>query len=456
MKKRTFSLILAIILVMAILQYQTNTYADNATTDVQNNKPKLMKSTPSYGEKYFDPERLNIKLTDSEEKGYYIQATFDNRGNNLKLRSTIPNGIVVNIEGTKDNIVDTTKKIEVDNKTQEFTIYIPLMEKPKDNQKYNVSIPETIFINLSEEDTQEEFYEWTFETNYFPKTEKLYEGSVPELYNWSYPIVIDGDLFHSNTFVSFKHSNGRVYNAARVSLSKDNKTLYVYLPRYPRLPIGLYDIIVSNGNRYDTAMIYGVFSVVEEGDYIPNEEYKVKSSLFGTVKEIINTSKDIVELNSRHTNKTYLEINLDELMGSETWVRSIEYPISRSDNIEELVLKSKWTNTTIKNLTLHNDAEEKYIDLRVGRVEPSMADILKKKLMGYSIKSNFIEVSGANFDFSNLTIELPYFQSDGSNLKLLRYDELTRQFEALPYIVDLINGKVKGISSKPGIFVIVE
>ena len=113
----------------------------------------------------------------------------------------------------------------------------------------------------------------------------------------------------------------------------------------------------------------------------------------------------------------------------------------------------KWK---IEDLRLHDYAEDKQIELRIGRVEPSMVDILKNKLIEYNIKSNFIEVSGANFDFNKLTIEIPYFESDGNDLKLLRYDEEKRDFEEINYYINLIDGKVTGYTTKPGIFVIVE
>ena len=44
-------------------------------------------------------------------------------------------------------------------------------------------------------------------------------------------------------------------------------------------------------------MVYGVFSVVEQGDHNTNEEYKIKDeSSLGTVKETIKTSEDILEV----------------------------------------------------------------------------------------------------------------------------------------------------------------
>lgn len=428
-------------------------------------RPKVIDTTPRDEENYFDPEILYEKFTNPDEEGYYIKVVFEDIGSTLKMKDSIGHGIQVNVIGDKTNLIDKNKQIVYKRElsinkysTNRFNIYIPLIDKLDDNQKYEVYIPEDSIVEYSDIETEKNrCYKWTFSTNYFPKAEKLYEGSIPEYYDWNYPIVIDGSMFHDDTFVEFRNMNGKYYSPSSIDIRNNNSTIYIYLPRNRRLPVGVYDIIISNGKSYETQMVYGVFSVVEEGDYIPNEEYRVKDdSSTGMVKEIIGRSKDVLELSSRYTDNRYLEIDLDELMGSNTWVRSIEYPISYRDSLGELQLKSKWVNANISSLRLSNNYDERYIELRVGKVEPSMADILKKKLVGKNIKSNFIEVSGANFDFTNLTIEIPYFDSDGSRLRILRYDESNRRFEDVPYIIDLINGKVKGMSSKPGIFVIVE
>ncbi|WP_312906388.1 hypothetical protein [Tissierella praeacuta] len=428
-------------------------------------RPKVIDTTPRDEHDYFDPEILYEKFTNPEEKGYYIKVVFEDIGSTLKMKDSISHGIQVNVIGDKTNLIDKNKQIIYKRElstnkysTNRFNIYIPLIDKLDDNQKYEVYIPEDSIVEYSDIETeQNRCYKWTFSTNYFPKAERLYEGSIPEYYDWNYPIVIDGSMFHDDTFVEFRNMNGKYYSPSSIDIRNNNSTMYIYLPRNRRLPVGVYDIIVSNGNSYETQMVYGVFSVVEEGDYIPNEEYRVKDdSSTGMVKGNIGKSKDVLELSSKYTDNRYLEIDLDELMGSNTWVRSIEYPISYRDSLGELRLKSKWVNVSINSLRLSNNYDERYIELRVGKVEPSMADILKKKLVGKNIKSNFIEVSGSNFDFTNLTIDIPYFDSDGNRLRILRYDESNRRFEDVPYIIDLINGKVKGMSSKPGIFVIVQ
>lgn len=430
---------------------------------VVKDRPKVISTIPYDGERYFDPELLYREFSD-DEGGYYIIVEFEDIGGTLGLTDVLNHGIEVKSQIDGTNLVDRTKPLKLEKegpvsgyRTNKSILYIPIVEKLKDGQTYEVLIPASTVVEYSDVTTGgNRGYKWTFDTNYLPKADRLYEGSVPEYYDEDYPIVIEGSMFNKNTVVRFRHSSGRTYYPYDVEIIDDNK-LYIYLPIRPRLPVGLYDLIISNGDNYNTEMVYGVFSVVEEGDYVPNEEYRIKSeSYLGTVKEIKKISIDVLELNPRRANSSLLEIDLDELMGTETWARNIEYPANWRDTLGTLILKSKWANIEIYNLRLKDDAEERYIILRTGRAEPALADSIKMKLIGYSIKSNLIEVSGENFEFSWLLIEIPYFESDGINLKMLRYDELTRQFVEVPAAVEFVDGKVIGYTDKPGIFIVVE
>ncbi len=422
-------------------------------------RPKLTSTKPYNGENYFDPSKLKKSFGDDE--GYYIEAIFTGIWGPLELVNDYPEGIKVNVLGDDgNNLVDENKKLQYEINGDEIKVYIPLKDKLGDMQEYEVEIPESILVKYKygrEIEKRNRGYKFTFNTNYRPKADKLYEGSVPEFYDYDYPIVIDGSFFRRDTEVDFRDMNGKFYSSDYVTLRDKNEKLYVYLPKSPRLPVGLYDIIVSNGRNYEVEMVHGVLSVVEEGDYIPNEDYRVKKENdIGMVKEIIGTSKDIIDLNNKSTNQLYLEIDLDELMGSEVWVRSIEYPTNRKDSINNLKLKSDWSNISIKNLKLHRDADENKIKLRAGRVEASFGDILKGRIIDKSIKSNFIEVDGENFDFNEITIEIPYFESEGENLKILRYDENTREFKEITSKIDQLDRKVIGKSKDGGVFVIVE
>lgn len=446
------------------IDFLDGTMAGEGRFSVRHNRPQVKRTMPVDGDRYFDPGRLYEYFTaegEDDEEGYYLEVVFDNIYGALKLMN--PNidlsKISLTIEGDTENLVDSTRVVRYRNNSLEYTVYIPIIEELMENQRYNVSIKENSLVyygDMAKEEAGNLPYSWSFSTNYLPKAERLYEGSLPEYYDERYPIVIDGEMFHPDTTVEFRDMRGYTYRAHSVTM-RDNNTLYVYLPRRPRLDIGLYDIVIRNGRNHEMDMVHGVLSVVEEGRHIPNEEYRVKDeSSRETVKEIIGSSKDILELGPRQRDRSYVEIELDELMGVDSWVRSIEYPSGWSDSINELRLKSKWANTTIRNLRLDRAADERYIELRVGRVEPTMEDILKKKLIHRNIKSNFMEVSGANFQFDQITIEIPYFQSDGRALKMVRYDEETRGFKDMIYTIDLLEGKLKGVSHKPGIFVIVE
>lgn len=456
------------------IDFLDGTIAGEGRFSVRHNRPEVKRTIPVDEDRYFDPEDLYERFPvtgEDDEEGYYLQVVFDNIGfkdidRPLRLidLNIDLNKLSLTVEGDTNNLVDGTRTLQYKNNSSaglagEFTVYIPIIEKLMENQKYNAAILEDSLVyynNMDKETTGNLSYKWSFNTNYVPKAERLYEGSLPEYYDERYPIVIDGAMFHSDTSVVFRDMRGDTYRANSVTM-KDSDTLYVYLPRRPRLDIGQYDIIIRNGRSHETDMVYGILSIVEEGRYIPNEDYRIKDeNSKETVKEIIATSKNIIELGSRQREKNYVKIDLDDLVGTDSWVRSIEYPSGRGDSINELELKSKWANTIIRNLELDRSADDRYIELRAGRVEPSMGDILKKKLRGRNIKSDFIEISGENFKFTSISVEIPYIQSDGIGLKMLRYDEERRNFEDLPYSIDLVDGKLRGTSDKPGIFVIVK
>jgi hypothetical protein len=461
MKKRLIIMALSIVLIMCIIPI--NGSEANATINplTENDGPEVIRTSPSRAERYFDSARIRRRFSDPDEEGYYIEIVFRNTDGRVGLINALASssGILVKVEGEDDgaNLVDGNKNLRFTNTSNEFRVYVPLMDRPSDGQIYNVIIPEKSVVEYKGPGKQgkNKEYKFTFETNYFPKADRLYEGTIPEYYDYDYPIIISGSSFHRNTRVIFRSMEGRLYSSDGEVIR--DKTLYVYLPKRSKLPVGQYDIIISNGYNYETEIKYGVLSVVEEGKHIPNEEYRVKyESSVGIVKEDIIVSKSILDLSYKNTNKTKLEIDLDELMGVDTWVRSIEHPTTWRDSLGNLILKSKWANGNITNLKLHKDAPENQIEFRVGRVEPAIADMIKKKIINNNIKSKFIEVSGANFDFDSMSIEIPYFESDGAGLKMLRYDETTRTIKQVDYTIDLINGRVVGTTNKPGIFVIVD
>lgn len=430
-------------------------------------RPRIIQTNPRDGENFVNPEAFYERFRNEDgtyDEGYYIRATFEDIGNNLELRQggnnkPLPTGITLYIEGENENFVDQTKELRSirNGSNHEFTVYIPLTEKLKDGQKYEVFFPERTLVEYKDIATGGNYsYEWGFDTNYFPKTERLYEGSVPEYYDYYYPIVIDGSLFTSLTTVRFQHSDGRWYEPYSVRV-RDEETLYVYLPRNRRLPVGTYDIVVTNRDGYEASLVYGVFSVVPEGEYIPNEEYRIKrEASMGIIKEMLGTSKDVLDLKSSYSDASILTIDLDEWMGTESWIRELQYRVRSYDRINTLHLASKWVHATLSDVRLQVGADSRDVTLRVGRVEPTVAGAIKPKIIGRSIKSDFIEVSGENFTFSSVTLDIPYVESDGRGLIALRYDEDLRNFYAIDCVVNPLEGTVQIVSSQPGIFVVIE
>lgn len=434
---------------------------------VVKDRPRIIQTNPRDGENFVNPEAFSERFRNEDgtyDEGYYLRVVFEDIGNNLELRTTgdnkpLPTGITLYIEGESENFADQTKELRSSRNVSknEFTVYIPLVERLKDGQKYKVLFPERTLVEYKDIVTGgNHSYEWGFDTNYFPKTERLYEGSVPEYYDYYYPIIIDGSLFTPLTTIRFQQSNGRWYDPYSVRV-RDEETLYVYLPRNPRLLVGTYDIVVTNRDEYEASFVYGVFSVVPEGEYIPNEEYRVKrESSMGMIKEMLGTSKDVLDLESSYSNASILTIDLDEWMGTESWVRELQYRVRSYDRINTLHLASKWVHATLHDLRLQAGADSRDISLRVGRVAPTVAGAIKPKIIGRSVKSDFIEVSGENFTFSSVTLDIPYVESDGRGLIALRYDEDLRNFYAIDCVVNPLEGTVQIVSSQPGIFVIIE
>jgi hypothetical protein len=89
-------------------------------------------------------------------------------------------------------------------------------------------------------------------------------------------------------------------------------------------------------------------------------------------------------------------------------------------------------------------------------VEPLVAQSLRQRLGRTKVKSEFIQLLGQNVRFSSFSITMPYKESDGDNLRLLKYDPDTRQFTEQDFSVNRIEKTVTFRSSSPGIFVVVE
>lgn len=355
------------------------------------------------------------------------------------------------VNGSKEYIDKYT--LVKDRINKKAYLYIPVKDISSQST-YNVSINSGVVKNDSLE-LYNDVITWSFTTMNIPDVidEGILIKTVGEEYDEDEPLIIYGDFFNDSTKVYFNDIAAEsVWFASDAS---GKKYLQVYLPKN-RLSPGLYNIIIKNDDTH-TKTLYGALSVVKKGDYVPNENYKVKDDTSkGEVRSEIKISEDTLMLKSKYTDKSKIEFDLDELMGADVLVRNIKYDPDKNDVIGELITKSKWADITIYGLKLDDSSDDDEVNVQLGRLEPTVAQSIQKKLRSSALKSEFIQVTGENYEVSSITVLIPYDNSDGKNLKALRYDEDMRSWYTENVSVDIINKKASIFSSKKGIFVLTE
>lgn len=287
-----------------------------------------------------------------------------------------------------------------------------------------------------------------------PHVASISPGSVTRNYDSGVPVVIAGDFFNYET-VNVYFGSTRAHS---VYVSDNGSYLEVYLPSGGRrLEPGLYDVYVINTANHET-IAHGAFSVIDEGLHIPNDQYRVKQEIRqGDVISSLKTSEDTLVISSRYRDARTLDFNLDELMGAEVLIRKIELEGSSGDRIGEFAARSQWADITIFGLSASGTARGDKAVISLGRVEPFLAQLIQGRLWDKSIRSDLIQLTGDNFSFDRARISIPYRNTSGDKLKVLRYDELTRRWYNVDYYtVSFIDRRVVLQTFNPGIYVVVE
>ncbi|SHK25528.1 Ig-like domain-containing protein [Tepidibacter formicigenes] len=424
-------------------------------------KPEIISTYPgSDSSKLYDENSIYTK-TIGDAKVYYITVVFKDVDGSINFYNDnkMPLEFKLFSEGSSENLVDETREMILDkNTSKETKLYIPIKEKLASGTKYTVYVPANIVEVLDENGLKlgNDEKSWSFTTNTDPIVTKVVVGSVPEDYDEDEPIALEGEMFYKDGIeVYFEDGTGDETRAEKVKI-KDGKA-YVYLPDgSKRLDVGVYTIIVENDSNHETEVTYGTLSVVKEGDYIPSEGLRVKDEVKeGEVVENVDVSEDTLILNSKYKDKSYLELDLDELMGEDTLVRKIKYEGSKSGIYSTLYTKSKYGDINIYNLSPIDYDKDKDIVVNLGRVEPLVLKTIKDKLKGANVVSDFIQVTGENFNFNKITIKMP-FKSSGDNINVLRYDEKLRNWYAVPFTLDKVDKNVYIESKSKGIFVVID
>ena len=443
-------------------------------------KPKVLTTDPPGGDIWSNEKRLNVRNIDGITR-YFLKITFEDfdgslhfdtdAGLNLLQNSSVfskgQNEVsmidrefitfIQNIEDSKLRDSHISQYIFVKNTAAgQAHLYVPV--KPLRSQTtYQVLINAGIVHFAGDhERVGNDPIQWSFTTTAIPIVSDTQIGSVVEDYDEDEPIILYGDFFdEQNVQVYFND-----IRAGRVRIRTDENgqsLLWVYLPSgRNRLEPGIYTILVRNDGDHEYE-VFGALSVVKEGSYIPNEEYRVKNELrIGEVWSSLSNSEDTLIIDRRHTDRRSVEVDLDQLMGEQVLVRKIRFDGRRSDRISTLETLSKWADITLYDIGIDDYSRDEESNITLGRVEPQTVQNIKQRLGRRKIKSEFIQVIGENVRFSSFKITMPFKESDGEKLKVLRYDADTRNFSEEDFLVDKIEKTVTFHSSSPGIFVVVQ
>ncbi|NLB87954.1 MAG: hypothetical protein GX790_01815 [Syntrophomonadaceae bacterium] len=406
---------------------------------------------------------------------YFIKLTYkldgdlrltDNAFNLLRSSTVYSSG------GSIANLIDTdflSKAEETDGYVSKYIfvkegdvahLYIPVKPlRPQTNYQVRIN-PNIIYYfggnNFDGSGNKAE--SWSFGTMAVPTVTGLSIGSVGEDYDVSEPIIITGDYFDSDN-ITVRFNDTYAYRV-NVHNSDTGSYLEVYLPRgRDRLEPGVYDVtILKNNHENYSQTLYSSFSVVKASSLpVPQDGIRVKTdSRLGDVVQSVKTSSDTLLLKSSSSRQGYLYLDLDKLMGENVLVRKIEFP-NNWRNITSLSTTSKWVNATLYNLRLDSSlyGTDDY-ELRLGRVDPNLIPTLKRGMINTAVKSEFIEIGAEGLTFDKIEVEIPYVNSDGQRIRVLRYDETFRQWYEQPFTKDLLNSRVHFSATQGGIFVVVE
>lgn len=444
-------------------------------------KPVVLSKDPMGGSVWQNEKMLNPKTIDGIER-YFLKITFEDldgsltfdgdSGLNLLQTSTLFSegqnevsmldreflNYIHNLEDAKIKQSYIDQYIFVKNRSaKEAYLFVPV--KPLRSQTtYTVMINSGIVYHDGPDKSTEinDVIQWSFTTMAIPAVTGIDMGSVGEDYDEDEPLWLQGDFFDERNVEVFFND----IRARKVKLVTDNngKTfLEVYLPDgRDRLEPGIYTIRVRNDRDHEFE-IFGSLSVVKEGEHVPNEEYTIKAEMrIGDILSDTKVSEDTLILDRRYTDRRYVDLDLDDLMGEDVFIRKIQFDGRKSDRIGTLEIISKWADIFLYDVGIGSYKRDEEPELKVGRVEPLVAQNIKAKLGRQLPKSELIQVTGEDIRFSSIKIIMPFKESNGENLKVLRYDPYTRNFHEELFFVDKIDKTVTVSSYSEGIFVVVE
>lgn len=442
--------------------------------------PYLLNKEPCLSGQWFDESSLFPKVINEIDSAtrYFLRLTFRDINNslnlgvnalyNLRLCQIYSEGgsqvsmvdydvldYINRLEGeARSNFIQTYILVK-DTANETAYLYIPIKQL-RPQTTYSIFINPDIVEYVGGNGNAE--VSWSITTMTVPAITGISVSSVSEDYDEDEPIIIKGDYFYSGGNIAVKFNDISAEDVILKTESDGELYLEVFLPGgNDRLKPGIYNITISNSSNYSETL-YGQFSIIKASENpVPAEgERVIYSGSSSKVIETVSASADTIILKSRFLDRRYIDLDLDELMGDDVLVRKIIFAAHKDDSIREFNTTSRWADIRLYDLRLSSDYSREDIELRLGRVEPVVKNSLRSKLANAAIKSDFIEVQGENCTMDKVDLRIPFTNSDGNNLKVLRYDESIRNWYELPCKVNFLDSVVEFSSIRPGIFVVVE
>lgn len=441
----------------------TAVYTKDAPRLTLVDRPVVIASTPAFGARYIDADRLTKPGT-REAKEYYVEVRFEDLAGSFLLSDAAMKGIKLNEKGKKEVLNDSSKPVILekgkDGLTNVARVFIPLKGRLDEGKEFEWTIsPSSLASYQLESKSGKKFgnhgYKSYFTTNIVPLATRQYEGSVPEEYDPTYPILIEGEKgfieYNALTKVYFMDASGRGWDPDRIEIiqEKGKQQLLIYLPGARKLPVGTYDIVISNGENYRQELKQAVFSVVKRTGEVPNEITKLK--LITKEISVIAERQSSMDHISLKEDRIVHEIDMDGLTGKMPRTVKVTAPIGTN----LLKLNSSYGNMVLEGIQPFFPTE-KQLAFEYGRPEPAKVSELRKELRGKGVRSAFVRLSDLNFSFKKGRLVLKYNGISSENLTVMRYDRDRFSFVPVDSQVDELNRTISADITQPGIYVAVQ
>ncbi|MEA1962320.1 MAG: hypothetical protein U9N81_13815, partial [Bacillota bacterium] len=449
-------------------------------------KPELIARNPDSCNLCFDQYTINPIADLYGKTRYFIKLTYNDADGTLKVNESsdfirkLRQGSVCASGGSQASMVDSNlldiisqlgtadKKAAIDkylfvkdSAKKQACLYLPI-KLLRLQTTYVVTIADST-VAYNDEDGNDSF-NWSFTTLSVPQVSGVSPSAIGEDYGADTFIMITGNAFYQGTtglrvrfFTGNETDTVSNYSlmADRVEVA-EGKNLKVYLPySRERMKAGTYNITVLNGDQHKDTL-YGAITVIPRS-------YREKPT-DGQIVDTDNRQGDVVisktsnaailELSSRYYDRSFVDLDLDELMGQGVWERTIKLKQNKRDIIREIRTTSSYAAISFYGVR-SDGSRENQAEIRAGRVAPLQSRILQSKLGRRMLHSDVIEATVSDLLVEAVRLDIPFRNSDGRNLKAMFYDSSLRKWQEVTSKINWIDGSLIIPNARPGFFAIV-